>query len=154
TRAGAVPRLGVQPAAGRVVRARANAVKKLTRVALACAVVMLLIPPAASHAAPAAPSPPSAAGAPVGMHLVYQSPWVQPHDKFVMFLKIDNKELASRPGASIAVRVHERADTRTGFDQVIANKDLGGVLDQPNRLPIADLPRIAGDLVVTLGLPR
>jgi Family of unknown function (DUF6049) len=124
------------------------------RVALACAVVMLVLPPAAAHAAPATPSPPSAAGAPVGMHLVYQDPWVAARGSFTMLLKVDNAELAARPGAAIAIRIHERADTRTGFDQVIANQDLGGILDQPNRMPIASLPRLGGALVVTLGLPR
>jgi hypothetical protein len=114
---------------------------------------MMLVRPVAANAAPAAPSPPSAAGAPVGMHLVSQTAWVQPRDKFVMFLKIDDPKLASGPGAAIAIRVHERADTRTGFDQVIANQDLGGILDQPNRLPLDSLPRIDGDVVVTLGLP-
>jgi hypothetical protein len=115
---------------------------------------MLLVPPVAAHAAPAAPSPPSAAGAPVGMHLVSQTTWVQPREKFVMFLKIDDRKLAASPGAAIAIRIHDRADTRTGFDQVIANRDLGGILDQPDRLPLASLPVLNGNVVVTLGLPR
>jgi hypothetical protein len=124
---------------------------RAVRVALASAVLVLCLPPASGRAQTASTSAP---GAPVGLHLSYQSPWVPVRGSFTMLLHVDNKKLAAAPGAAIAIRIYQSMTTRTDFDEAITNHDLGGILDQPDRLPVASLHRLGGpdgDLAVNLG---
>jgi hypothetical protein len=113
------------------------------RVAIAGAIIACSLSPVVAHAAPAAT---------VGMHLASQTPYVPLHGTFEMALHIDNPKLVQNPSASIAIGIHESASTRNGFDQVIANQDLGNLLDQVDKLPVAGLPTRGGNVLVHLGL--
>ena len=90
---------------------------------------MLLAPATAGRAQTSSSSAPAAPGAPVGVHLVQQSSWVPTGGKFVMFLHVDDPELAAAPGAAIAIRVYRSMTTRTAFDQAVSNNELSGILD-------------------------
>ncbi len=87
------------------------------------------------------------------MHLVSQDTWIGLHHQFTMLLHIDDPKLEANPNAAIAVSVYASATSRTGFDRVIAGQGLGGILDQPNRIPLASLPRFGGNVAVSFGLP-
>jgi hypothetical protein len=114
---------------------------------------LLLVACALVIASPAAPA--RAADTPdeiTGVHLAYQSPWVNTRGQFTMLLQVDNPGLAARPGAAISIRVHQSASTRTSFDNVIAG-ELGRILYEPDPIPVALIPRWTdGSLAITLGL--
>jgi hypothetical protein len=90
--------------------------------------------------------------APAGVHLAYQDPWIARGGSFTMLLRVDDAALAARPGAAIAVTIHESVTTRTAFDLVIAEDDPGATLYTLSPLPIASLPRLGGNLAVRIGL--
>ena len=68
-------------------------------------------------------SVPSTKPAAVGLSLVSQTPWVALHQTFTMKLHIDDPALAGRAGAAIAIRILPSATSRSGFDEVIANRN-------------------------------
>ncbi len=105
-----------------------------------------------AHAQVASGNPP-AAGPPAGMHLVSQDPWIGLHQQFTMVLHIDDPKLAANPNAAIAVSVYASATSRTAFDRVIAGQGLGGILDQPDRIPVSSLQKLGGNVAVSFGLP-
>ena len=126
---------------------------KLARVVALCAVLMCTLPAARPSAATTTTTAPSAPDGPAGVSLASQSAWVPLGGTFTMFLHLDSPELAARDGAAISVTVHESASTRSAFDAAIANDDLGGVVYQPDPLPVASLLRNDdGDVAVVLGL--
>jgi hypothetical protein len=91
---------------------------------------------------------------PVGLSLVSQSTWVGLHDTFRMRLHIEQPALAANPNAEILVRIHQSATSRSGFDDAIANEDLGGTLYVPPQIPLSTLRRSASNNVdVAYGLP-
>jgi hypothetical protein len=88
-----------------------------------------------------------------GVSLVSQNTWVRLRSTFTMDLHLDNPTIAARPGAAIAIRVHESASSRIGFDDVIANRNLGSTLYQPDPILVSSLPQDRDRNVrVTLGL--
>ena len=96
------------------------------------------------------PSPPPL---PVGLSLVSQSTWVPLRQTFTMKLHIDNPTLAAQPNAAIAIRIHQSTTSRSGFDDVIANRNLGGTLYVPNQISVASLhPDRHGDVSIVFGL--
>ncbi len=97
------------------------------------------------------PSPPPL---PVGLSLVSQSTWVPLRQTFTMKLHIDSPKLAAQPNAAIAIRIHQSTTSRSGFDDVIANRNLGGTLYVPNQIAVASLhPDRHGDVSIVFGLP-
>ncbi len=78
---------------------------------------------------------------PVGLSLVSQTPWVTLGQTFTMTLHIVNPTLAARPGAAVALRVDQSVTSRSGFDDVINNNNVGDTLYQPTQIPVASLPR-------------
>ena len=96
------------------------------------------------------PSPPPL---PVGLSLVSQSTWVPLRQTFTMKLHIDNPTLAAEPNAAIAIRIRQSTTSRSGFDDVIANRNLGGTLYEPNHISVASLhPDRHGDVSIVFGL--
>jgi hypothetical protein len=68
-------------------------------------------------------------------------------------LHLDDRTLAGRPGAAIAIRVHESATTRSAFDAAVGQGELGRVFSVPATVPIASLrPDRRGNVPVTFGL--
>src|SRR4029078_300425 len=64
------------------------------------------------------------------------------------------RALAARPHASIAIRLHQSTTSRSGFDDVIANRNLGGTLYVPNQISAAPCrPDARGDVSIEFGLP-
>ena len=97
------------------------------------------------------PSPPPL---PVGLSLVSQDTWVPLRQTFTMKLHIDNPTLAAQPNAAIAIRIHQSTTSRSGFDDVIANRNLGGTLYEPNHISVASLhPDRHDDVSIVFGLP-
>jgi len=91
---------------------------------------------------------------PVGLTLVRQTSWVGLDDTFTMRLHIDEPAVTANPHSEIAVRIHQSATSRSGFDDAIANEDLGGTLYVPDQIPLSTLPRTASDDVdVSFGMP-
>ncbi len=135
---------------------------KRLRAPLLCAIVALAAVPTlvgrgAAHAATAgaASGARGSVPAPPGVSLVTQSPWVALHSSFAFVLHVDDRALAARPGAALAVRVHSSVTTRTSFDAAVQDGRLGGTLYQPNTISLASIPRDAhGNLVVVFGLAR
>lgn len=90
---------------------------------------------------------------PVGLSLVSQIPWVALRQTFTMKLHIDNPTLAARPGAAIAIRIDPSTTSRSGFDDVIANQNLGNALYVPEQIKLASLvPDKHGDVSISIGL--
>jgi Family of unknown function (DUF6049) len=99
-------------------------------------------------------SVPSLPPLPVGLSLVSQSTWVPLRQTFTMKLHIDNPTLAAQPNAAIAIRIRQSTTSRSGFDDVIANRNLGGTLYEPNQISVASLhPDRHGDVSIVFGLP-
>ena len=70
-----------------------------------------------------------------------------------MKLHIDNPTLAAQPGAAIAIRIYQSTTSRSGFDDVIANGDLGDTLYVPNRSASRrSQPDANGNVTITFGL--
>ncbi|HEY5171353.1 MAG TPA: hypothetical protein VIK54_06460, partial [Acidimicrobiia bacterium] len=96
---------------------------------------------------------PSLPPLPVGLSLVSQSTWVPLGQTFTMKLHIDNPRLAATPNAAISIRIHQSTTSRSGFDDVIANRSLGGTLYVPNQISVASLhPDAHGDVSIVFGL--
>ena len=107
----------------------------------------------ATNATTSTSAAPGSSTLPVGLSLVSQSTWVPLHDVFQMTLHIDNPDLAARPGAAIALRVRQSATSRSGFDDVIANRNLGGTLYVPDQISLASLtPDKHRNVTVRFGL--
>jgi hypothetical protein len=88
-----------------------------------------------------------------GVSLVSQDPWVALRQTFTMKLHLDNLTLAARPGAAIAITVYQSTTSRSGFDDVIDNSDLGGTLYVPNKIPVSSLlPDAKNNVSITFGL--
>ncbi len=125
-----------------------SAIRRATRVVLAALLVLIALPSAAPRAATSAERPGAARWhtprppGPVGSR----------RGQFTMLLGIDNRSLVGRPNAAILVQVHASTTSRTSFDEVIANSAPGNGLYTLPPMPVASLPRLHGDLVVTLGL--
>jgi hypothetical protein len=120
--------------------------KRLAAVVLACVAVVTVVVPAAAQEEPTA-------GAAPGVSLVSQDPWVRLESTFTIKLHLDNPTIAARPDAAIALRVHESARSRIGFDDVIANRNLGSTLYQTSPRRVADLARDRDNNVrLTFGL--
>jgi hypothetical protein len=99
-------------------------------------------------------SVPSTPPLPVGLSLVSQTAWVPLRQTFTMKLHIDDPALAASPAAAIAIRIRQSTTSRSGFDDVIANRNLGGTLYQPNQISVASLhPDRRGDVSIEFGLP-
>jgi hypothetical protein len=99
-------------------------------------------------------SVPSTQQLPVGLSLVSQTAWVPLRETFTMKLHIDDAALAATPGAAIAIRIHQSTTSRSGFDDVIANRNLGGTLYVPNQISVASMrPDRRGDVSIEFGLP-
>ncbi|MFM8974088.1 MAG: DUF6049 family protein [Actinomycetota bacterium] len=90
-------------------------------------------------------------GADAGVRLLAQTPWVAPGGTFTMRLRLEEPTAATTPGVAIALRVHQSVTTRSAFDAAI-DDELGGLLDQPERIPVAGLPRRGADVTLRLGL--
>ncbi len=70
-----------------------------------------------------------------------------------MKLHLENPALAAQPGAAIAITVYQSASSRSGFDNVIANQDLGGTLYVPNKIAVSSLaPDAKNNVSITFGL--
>jgi hypothetical protein len=88
-----------------------------------------------------------------GVSLVSQSTWVGLRETFTMKLHLDNRTLAAKPGAAIAITVYQSTTSRSGFDNVIQNSDLGGTFYVPNKIPVSSLSPDANDNVtIVFGL--
>jgi len=114
---------------------------------LALLAVVATAGPGRAQTAPAADAP-----APAGVHLVGQTPWVAPAGTFTMRLRLEDRAAALTPGVAVALRVHQSVTTRSAFDAAVDDGDLGGLLDQPERIPVAGLPRVGGTVTLRLGL--
>jgi hypothetical protein len=124
-------------------------VKAVVRVALATAILTVMLAPGSARAQ--TPQVPRAKAPPVGVHLAYQDPWVKLGSEFTMLLGIDDTALVARPSAALLIQIHQSMISRSSFDDVIANGDAGGGLNTLT-LPVASLPRLGGNLAVTIGL--
>jgi hypothetical protein len=90
---------------------------------------------------------------PVGLSLVNHVIWAPLRQTVTMKLHIDNPALAARPGANISIRIHQSTTSRSGFDEMIANHNLGGFLYIPNLIRVASLhPDRHGDVSIEFGL--
>ena len=97
-------------------------------------------------------STPSEPPLPIGLSLVSQKTWVGLRDVFTMRLHIETPALAANPNAAISVQTHQSVTSRSGFDEAIANQELGGTLSTA-QIPLSSLQRTGSDDVeVTLGL--
>lgn len=114
----------------------------------ALAVLLALVTPTGAVRAQTSPAP---AGDRAGVRLLSQTPWVGPAGTFTMRLRIEGG-LAATPGVAVALRVHQSVTTRSAFDAAIDDGDLGGLLDQPERIPVAALPRRGPEVTLRLGL--
>jgi hypothetical protein len=95
----------------------------------------------------------SEAPLPVGLSLVGQSTWVGLHDTFTMRLHLDRPALAANPNAAILVKIHQSVDSRSGFDDAIANVNLGGTLYVPDQIRLSTLRKTrSNDVTITFGL--
>ncbi|HET9730369.1 MAG TPA: hypothetical protein VFR41_13140, partial [Acidimicrobiia bacterium] len=124
----------------------------MKRVALAVVSAMTLfgVPGALAQSTTTTTTTPQSAA---GVTLLSQSSWVALGGMFTMVLHLDDTTLANRKGAAIGVRVHGSTGTRTAFDAAMNNGDLGGIVSQPDAIPIATLPRDRrGNVTVTFGL--
>jgi hypothetical protein len=66
-----------------------------------------------------------------------------------MKLHIDDPALAARPGAAIAISIHQSTTSRSGLDEAIANRSLGGTIYVPNPISVASLhPDRHGDVSI------
>jgi Family of unknown function (DUF6049) len=130
--------------------------RRVARVAAATAMVLATLVYAYPSGARAQTTPTSAAGPtplPVGISLVSQSTWVPLREAFTMRLHIDNTTLAANPNAAILIQVHESATSRSGFDEAVTGRRLGGTLSVPNQIRLAALQRDSrGDVSVSFGL--
>ncbi len=89
---------------------------------------------------------------PVGVSLVNQSTWVALRHTFTMKLHLDNPTLAARPDAAIAVTVYQSTTSRSGFDDVVQGRNLGGTF-YVNTIAVASLrPDAKRDVTLTFGL--
>ncbi len=119
--------------------------KRIALVFAAVAMVVAFLPAAPAHADTRAPT---------GIHLEYQDATVALHHAFTMILHIDDRALATRPGAAISIRVGTSETTRLGFESAVDQNELGGVLYQLDPIPVAQLPPFgSGNVAVSLGLP-
>lgn len=99
-------------------------------------------------------STPSEPQLPLGLSLVSQSTWVGLHDTFTMRLHIETPALAAQANAAVGVQIHQSVTSRSGFDDAIANENLGGTLYYSQPIPLAPLRRTpSNDVVITFGLP-
>jgi hypothetical protein len=90
---------------------------------------------------------------PTGVSLVSQDPWVALRQTFTMKLHLDNLTLAARPGAAIAITVYQSMTSRSGFDDVIKNGDLGGTFYVPNKIAVSSLlPDAKNNVSIQFGL--
>jgi hypothetical protein len=126
----------------------------VTRVAAAIAAVVMVVlglPVAPAHAqnGSAPPAPPPAP--PVGMHLVYQTPWVGTGGTFVMLLHVDNPGFAAAPSGAVSISVYQSADSRSAFDQEIAGTAPRGLLTTLNPIPLATAGHFGDNIAV--GVP-
>jgi len=95
----------------------------------------------------------SNAAPPVGLSLVRQSTWVPLHGTFAMTLHIDDPALAARPNAAISIQVHPSTTSRSGFDDAIADRNLGGNLYLLPQIRLSSLqPDQRGDVSIAFGL--
>ena len=100
-------------------------------------------------------SAPTERPAPLGLSLVSQTTWVGLHDPFTMRLHIEQPVLAANPDAVVAVQIYPSVDSRSGFDAVIQNDDVGSALFTPDPIRLSTLRRTpSNDVVVTFGLGR
>jgi hypothetical protein len=76
---------------------------------------------------------------PVGLSLVNQTIWLPLRQTVTMKLHIDEPALAAMPGAAISIRIHQSAASRTGFDEMIAKRNLGIIIYEPNPIRVASL---------------
>jgi hypothetical protein len=131
--------------------------RRIALVAAATAMVLATLVFTHPSSARAQTTPTSAASPPplpVGISLVSQNTWVPLGQTFTMKLHIDNPTIAARPGAAIAIRIHQSTTSRSGFDDVIANRNLGGTFYVPNQISAASLePDAHGDVSIEFGLP-
>jgi len=139
------------------VRRRRSLVHRLALVSAATAMVLgtaVANPVGAGAQQTTSTSAAGSAALPVGLSLVRQSTWVALGETFSMTLHIDNPTIAARPGAAIAVRIHQSTTSRSGFDDVIANRNLGGTFYVPAQVSAASLvPDARGDVTIEYGLP-
>jgi len=90
---------------------------------------------------------------PTGVSLVSQDPWVALRQTFTMQLHLDSPTLAARPGAAIAISVYQSTTSRSGFDDVIANGNLGGTFYVPNKIAVSSLtPDAKNNVSIVFGL--
>ena len=97
---------------------------------------------------------PSEPPLPPGLSLVSQTPaWVGLGDTFSMRLHLEKPALADNPNAAILVVIHQSVDSRSGFDDAIANENLGGTLYTPDPIRLSTLRRTpSNDVIVAFGL--
>lgn len=120
--------------------------RRLAAALIAGLAVATVVVPASAQEQPAAVAAP-------GVSLVSQDPWVRLESTFTIELHLDNPTIAARPDAAIALRVHESASSRIGFDDVIANRNLGSTLYQTAPRRVADLQKDRDNNVrLTFGL--
>ncbi len=90
---------------------------------------------------------------PTGVSLVSQDPWVGLRQTFTMKLHLDSPTLAARPGAAIAITIYQSMTSRSSFDDVIANGDLGGTFWVPNKIAVSSLlPDAKNNVSIVFGL--
>ena len=90
---------------------------------------------------------------PSGVSLVSQDPWVGLRQTFTMKLHLDSPTLAARPGAAIAITIYQSMTSRSSFDDVIANGDLGGTFWVPNKIAVSSLlPDAKNNVSIAFGL--
>jgi hypothetical protein len=133
-----------------------SAARGVIRVVFVALLVVLGLPFSPARAQEPAPDasnvPPAPPVLPSGVHLARQNPWVGLGGDFTMLLGIDDRSLVERPSAAIGIRIGRSADTRSSFEEVVADNNFGSVVATAPPIPTAFLPRFGGDLVVTLGL--
>jgi hypothetical protein len=122
--------------------------------AAAVATVIVLAGAPGAFADETTTTTPSEPPLPLGLSLVSQDPaWVGLHGSFKMQLHLERPALAQNPNAAIAVQIHQSVDSRSGFDDAIADENLGGTLYAPDPIRLSTLRRTpANDVIVTFGL--
>ncbi len=89
---------------------------------------------------------------PVGVSLVSQSTWVALRQTFTMKLHLDNPTLAAKPDAAIAVTVYQSTTSRTGFDDVVQGRNLGGTFYVHTTAVASLQPDARRDVTLAFGL--
>lgn len=70
-----------------------------------------------------------------------------------MKLHIGSPALAARPNAAISIQIHQSTSSRSGFDDVIANRELGGTLYLLNQIRLSSVqPDANSNVSITFGL--